>query len=67
MKNSFFLILTIISISLLSCKKEAAMKPTVPPPAVKAVTAVKAVPAVKTQQLYDYQKAMLVKRTITTH
>lgn len=61
MKNAFFLIITIISISLLSCKKDAAVKPVVvKPPAAKVVSSVKT-------QLYDYQKAILVKRTITTN
>ncbi len=60
MKNAIFLIITIISISLLSCKKDAAVKPVaVQPPAVKVVASV--------TQPYDYQKAILVKRTIITN
>jgi hypothetical protein len=60
MKNSFFLLLIIISISIISCKKETTVKPVPQPPAAKAVAAVKTA-------LYDYQKAILVKRTITTN
>ena len=66
MKNSIFFILTMITITLLSCKKEAALKPAAQQPAPKAALAVKTVPAVKTQ-LYDYEKAVLVKRTIRTY
>lgn len=58
MKKLFFLILTLISISLFSCKKEAALKPVaqqgVPVPVAKTQSAVKAVP-------YDYYQAIRVK------
>ncbi len=66
MKNSIFFILAMTSISLLSCKKEAVLKPAAQQPVPKAALAVKTVPAVKTQ-LYDYEKAVLIKRTIRTY